>query len=221
MNIDYKKVFIALIASVLIAIPTAAALNNKSNQLNIERTKANQLNVDLKKRDSDLRKMQDLIKTKDDQLKQKTESEIQLKKQNDQLQKDLQAKAERKAEEARIAAANAQKQAAAAVSAPRAASVGTSGNCESYRGIVAQYFPASQVNNALLTMQKESGCRTNAVSPTDDHGLMQVNCRYHCSKVGGNVNALYDPETNIRLASAIYNDRGNWSAWYAVRGILW
>jgi len=93
-------------------------------------------------------------------------------------------------------------------------------NCEDYRGIVARHFPADQIDNALLTMSKESGCRADAVSPTNDHGLMQINCTYHCQKVGGNVGALYDPETNIRLAGEIFSGRG-WSAWYAVQGILW
>lgn len=211
MNITYRNIFLALLAALLIAVPTAAVLQGKNAE--IQKADQNRL-IEIKKRD-------DVIKSINDQLKQKTDSEIELKKQNDQLQKDLQAKADRKAEEARIAAANAEKQKAAVSVSPRASSVGVSGNCESYRGIVAKYFPADQVSNALITMQKESSCRTDAVSPTDDHGLMQVNCRYHCSKVGGNVNALYDPETNIRLASAIYSDRGNWSAWYAVRGILW
>lgn len=207
MSINYKNVFLALLAAILIAVPTAAVLQGKNSEIQ----KAEQQRIlEIKKRDSHIQNL-------NDQLKQKTDSEIELKKQNDQLKKDLQAKAERKAEEARIAAANAEKQKAAV----SVSNVGQSGNCESYRGLVAKYFPADQVNNALLTMQKESSCRPTAVSPTNDHGLMQVNCTYHCSKVGGDVNRLYDPETNIRLASAIYTDRGNWSAWYAVRGILW
>jgi len=207
MTINYKNVFLALLAAILIAVPTAAVLQGKNSEIQ----KAEQQRIlEIKKRDSHIQNL-------NDQLKQKTDSEIELKKQNDQLKKDLQAKAERKAEEARIAAANAEKQKAAV----SVSNVGQSGNCESYRGLVAKYFPADQVNNALLTMQKESSCRPTAVSPTNDHGLMQVNCTYHCAKVGGDVNRLYDPETNIRLASAIYSDRGNWSAWYAVRGILW
>lgn len=102
----------------------------------------------------------------------------------------------------------------------RSATFAGPGNCESYRGLVSKYFPASQVNNALLTMKRESGCRTNAVSRTNDHGLMQINYRWHAGKVGHVKNRLYDPETNIRIAAGIYNGRG-WSAWYAVRGILW
>lgn len=137
--------------------------------------------------------------------------------------------AEEKAEAERVAAQKAAEEAAAAERAKTQVAQATpqtrpqtssGGGCEQYRSLLSKYFPADQINNAMLTMQKESGCRSNAVSPTDDHGLMQINCRYHCSKVGGNVNALYDPETNIKLASQIYAGRG-WTAWYAVQGILW
>jgi soluble lytic murein transglycosylase-like protein len=205
MNITYRNVFLALLAAILIAVPTAAVLQGKNAE--IQKSEQNRL-LEIKKRDSQIQNL-------NDQLKQKTDESDSLKKQNDQLQKDLQAKAERKAEEARIAAANAEKQ-KAAVSVSR---VGQAGNCESYRGLVAKYFPADQVNNALLTMSKESSCNPTAVSPTRDHGLMQIN-EVHLAKVGGNVNALYDPETNIRVASTIFAGRG-WNAWYAVRGILW
>lgn len=209
MNINYKTVFLALIASLLIAIPTATALNTKSNEAKIERTKANQLQIDLKKRDSTLQKTIDEKIQTEEQLKQKADEAEKLKQQNEQLQKDLQAKRDKQANDAKLAAANA---------AVRTS--GVAGNCESYRGLVAAYFPASQVNNALLTMSKESSCNPAAVSPTHDHGLMQIN-EVHLPKVNGSIAALHDPETNVRLAAQIYSDRGNWSAWYAVRGILW
>lgn len=210
MNINYKTVFIALIASLLIAIPTAAALSTKTNEAKIERTKSNQLQIDLKKRDSTLQKTIDEKIQTEQQLKQKADEAEKLKQQNEQLQKDLQAKREKQANDAKIAAA------------PKAAvsTVGSAGNCESYRGLVASYFPAGQVDNALLTMRKESSCNPAAISPTHDHGLMQIN-EVHLTKVGGSIAALHDPETNVRLAAQIYRDRGNWSAWYAVRGILW
>lgn len=98
-------------------------------------------------------------------------------------------------------------------------SVGKSGNCESYRALVAAHFPASQVNNALLTMRKESGCRANAVSPAKDYGLMQINFPSHSKRVGGNANLLFDPATNIRVAAQIYRESG-WCPWVAVRGTL-
>lgn len=214
MNINYKTVLLALIASVLIAIPTAAALNHKNHEVNFEKTKSNQLQFDLKKRDSTLQKTIDEKVKTEDQLKIQKQQNDEKQKQIDDLNAQLQAKREKQANDAKIAAA----QKDAAVSSPPVARAAT-GNCESYRGLVAAYFPANQVNNALLTMSKESGCNTYAVSPTHDHGLMQIN-EVHLAKVNGNVNALYDPETNIRLASQIFAGRG-WNAWYAVRGILW
>lgn len=98
--------------------------------------------------------------------------------------------------------------------------VGVSGNCESWRPLVSKYFPKNQVDNALFVMSKESGCKQTSLSPknhdgTRDRGLFQVN-NVHADKVSGNLDLLFDPETNIRIASGIYLARGNWSAWYAV-----
>lgn len=106
--------------------------------------------------------------------------------------------------------------------APKAREVvtGKSGDCESYRGLVAEYFPSSQVKNALFTMRKESGCRPCAVSPAKDYGLMQINYPSHSRKVNGNAKALCDPETNIRVAAQIHRESGGWCPWVAVRGIL-
>lgn len=90
-----------------------------------------------------------------------------------------------------------------------------SGNCEQWRELVAKHFPAEQVNNALLVMSKESGCNPSAKSSTNDHGLMQIHFPAHKAKVNGNVDALYDPETNIIVARQIYGS-GSWKPWYAV-----
>ncbi|MGH7866051.1 MAG: transglycosylase SLT domain-containing protein, partial [Candidatus Dormibacteraceae bacterium] len=68
-------------------------------------------------------------------------------------------------------------------SAPVKTKAGKSGNCESYRSLVAQYFPKSQVNNALRAMRLESGCLPSAISPSGDYGLMQVHCSAHRDKV--------------------------------------
>lgn len=193
MSINYKNVFLALLAAILIAVPTAAVLQGK----NAEIQKGEQQHLlEIKKRDSQ-------IQDSNDQLKQKTDENDRLKKQNDQLKKDLQAKAERKAEEARIAAANAQKQKAAVSVA------GVSGNCESYRPLVQKYF-GSATPAAMIVMSKESGCDPNAISATNDHGLFQLNAM-----------PIYEPEANIRAAYAKYVSprRGtnpNFSAWYAV-----
>jgi len=89
-------------------------------------------------------------------------------------------------------------------------------NCEAYRGLVSKYFPAEQVDNALLTMKLESGCNKDAVSPTDDHGLFQINKGL---KTFGK--QIYDPEFNVKLAYEGFYAKRGWRPWYAVRGILW
>jgi hypothetical protein len=46
---------------------------------------------------------------------------------------------------------------------------------------------------------------------TRDYGLCQINS-IHADKVGGNLEALKDPETNIRVAKQI-RDGSGWTAW--------
>lgn len=65
-------------------------------------------------------------------------------------------------------------------------------------------------------MSKESGCDPNAISPTNDHGLMQINWAAHHKQVNDDVSLLHDPETNIRLGALIYSYPGHWKSWYAV-----
>ena len=123
-----------------------------------------------------------------------------MKRENEQLQKDLQAKREKQAADAKLAAAQAKKPAAVAVS----------GGCEAYRPLVQKYF-GSATAGAMIVMSHESGCNPNAISPTNDHGLFQLN------GIRG-----YDPEENIRIAyqqKFVTPRRGtnpNFSAWYAV-----
>lgn len=79
--------------------------------------------------------------------------------------------------------------------------------CEQYRPLVEQYDWSADA--AMRVMKEESGCDPNAVSPTDDHGLMQLHKR-----------PIYDPAENIAVAYELYEDgrvgENNWSAWYAV-----
>lgn len=84
-----------------------------------------------------------------------------------------------------------------------------SGNCEQYRSLVSQY--SWNVETVLKIMFAESGCNPNSLSRTSDRGLMQIN-RVHASKVGGDLNKLYDPATNIAVAYQIYAD-SNWYPW--------
>ena len=72
--------------------------------------------------------------------------------------------------------------------------------CEQYRSEVAKYnWP---VNTVLRIMKAESRCNPNAVSPTNDHGLMQLHGI-----------PIYDPAKNIAYA---YNEKymkGGFSHW--------
>ena len=86
---------------------------------------------------------------------------------------------------------------------------------EQWRGLVAKYFPPNQVDNALKIMTLESGGNPNSLSRTCDRGLMQINCN-HANMVNYNLNALYDPETNIRVAAEIFNS-SYWYPWSTAR----
>src|SRR3990167_4457593 len=72
--------------------------------------------------------------------------------------------------------------------------------CEQYRPLVAQY--GWSVSVAMAVMKAESGCNPNAISPTNDHGLFQLN------RI-----PIYEPAANIRYA--YYNKylKGGWSHW--------
>jgi hypothetical protein len=86
-----------------------------------------------------------------------------------------------------------------------------------WRPLVAKYFPAEQVDNALAIMNAESGGNPSAVSPTNDHGLFQINAGTWPGYADGlPLEMAYDAETNIRVASYIYNTRG-WSPWTTAR----
>lgn len=72
---------------------------------------------------------------------------------------------------------------------------------------------------ALAVAKAESGLNTNAIhknyNGTTDFGIFQVNS-IHSQKVNGNLNSLFDPETNIRIAKQI-RDGSGWGAWVAYR----
>lgn len=207
MNISYRNIFLALLAAILIAVPTAMVLQGKNSE--IQKAEQNRL-IEIEKRE-------DVIKSIDDQLKQKTIEADELKKQNDQLQKDLQAKAERKAEEARLAAAQA------AVSVQPANTSG-GGSC---RAAIAQTWPAHLQSGAITVMthenRSENPAAVGAINPDEhrsqDFGCFQINNYWHKAFFANN--DWRDPVANARYAYSIYQGRGNWTAWYAVQGILW
>lgn len=52
---------------------------------------------------------------------------------------------------------------------------------------------------------------------TIDRGLFQINS-IHIARVDGNLAALFDPATNVRVAYAIYSEQG-WCPWSTSRAI--
>ena len=95
---------------------------------------------------------------------------------------------------------------------PRPLPILTTAGVEQWRGLVAQY--PWDVTTVLRIMQCESGGDPTATGGPN-YGLMQVNA-VHSARVGGNLSALYDPATNIRVAYDIYVDGGGfgpWSCW--------
>lgn len=83
--------------------------------------------------------------------------------------------------------------------------------CETYRPLLEQYN--WDVKTAIAVMQAESGCNPTILSPTADRGLMQINA-VHADMVNGNLNALFDPATNIQVANRVYLSQG-WKGWSA------
>jgi len=80
---------------------------------------------------------------------------------------------------------------------------------ERWREIVSKYD--WDVNIALAVMSAESGGNPDAISPTDDHGLMQI----HKGLLSYGPK-IYDPEFNIATAYRMYNARG-WKPWSAYK----
>lgn len=137
------------------------------------------------------------------QLEQKQKELEETKANKDEEIKSLKSQIQAKAAvKARLASVKTQ-----AVSAPAPVAVKYAVGCELYRPLLAQYNWPTEA--AMLVMTKESGCNPNAVGPTNDHGLFQLNNQ-----------PVYNPAANIAIAYGKYVGgrvgANNWSAWYAV-----
>lgn len=82
---------------------------------------------------------------------------------------------------------------------------------EQWRGLVASYFPASEVERALCIMTFESGGNPNAYNPSTATGLMQVKT-FWATAYGYTANDLFDPAINLSVASKIQAS-GGWTHW--------
>lgn len=195
MKFNYRNIFVAIVAAAIISVPAGVVFAHNAGKVQKVESEKNHLQIDIQKKSTELDQLKIQTKQQQDQKKADDAEKERLKQQNDELQKQLQAKREKQANDAKLAAAQA--------------ASGVSGNCESYRPLVQKYF-GSATPAAMIVMSHESGCNPNAVSPTNDHGLFQLNNM-----------PIYDPEANIAAAVKKYTSprRGstpNFSAWYAV-----
>lgn len=109
--------------------------------------------------------------------------------------------------------ARASADAPSAASQPRAPSRAIGSNVEQWRGLVAAHFPSGEVDRALCIMGHESGGNPNAKNPRSSaRGLMQILASLWAPHFGVSYEALYDPETNVRIARAVWDQQG-WWAW--------
>jgi soluble lytic murein transglycosylase-like protein len=88
---------------------------------------------------------------------------------------------------------------------------GAGPGAEQWRSLVAAYFPPEHVETVLRMLQCESGGDPLAYS-AGNYGLLQINA-VHAARVGGNLEALYDPETNIRVGRDIWRDNAGFGPW--------
>jgi hypothetical protein len=82
--------------------------------------------------------------------------------------------------------------------------------CETYKGTVEKYF-GEFTTNALFVAERESGCRMEAVSRTQDYCIFQINREpATANDVDLCVRRAYEKFVGGRVGS------NNFSAWYAV-----
>lgn len=87
---------------------------------------------------------------------------------------------------------------------------------ERWRPLVAQYFPAGQVDRALRVMACESGGYSRAANPTSSaRGLFQHLGKYWATRsaaAGFAGASIFDPEANVATAAWLLKEAG-WGSW--------
>lgn len=90
-------------------------------------------------------------------------------------------------------------------------------NVERWRGLVATYFPADAVEEALSVMECESEGNPAATNPTSRAaGLFQHLPKFwddRSRKAGVPGASIYDPTANVRVAAWLYRQSRTWSHW--------
>ena len=75
-------------------------------------------------------------------------------------------------------------------------------------------WPADLRHAAKCTFWRESRWRPGAVSPTNDHGLAQLN-GFWATFFGAEWEHRYEPVANLRMALVVYQRGGGWGPWRA------
>lgn len=105
----------------------------------------------------------------------------------------------------------------------------SAGSCEE---TIAKIWPAALQSGARIVSTKESSMISDRIGPLKADGTVGYNYDgsrdYGCFQINDKAHPTFfangdwrDPIYNAQYALKIYNERGNWTAWYAVRGILW
>lgn len=89
---------------------------------------------------------------------------------------------------------------------------------------INQAFPPHLREGAKIVQSYESGGRHDAIGAVNwdgsrDYGCFQINSKAHAGFFA--TQDWRDPVANAKYAYQLYTERGNWTAWYAVQGILW
>ena len=88
-----------------------------------------------------------------------------------------------------------------------------SGNVEEWRPLVTAYFGEGLADTALCLVAAESGGAPGAQNPSSGAaGLFQIMPTVWADHFGVSPDALFDPETNVRIAKGVYDEQG-WGAW--------
>ena len=86
---------------------------------------------------------------------------------------------------------------------------------EQWRGLVTAYFGGGLADTVLCLMQAESGGNPNAYNESSGaSGLLQV-LKSWASKFGYAPEDLFNPDVNLSISKALYDDGGfnHWSPW--------